>query len=215
MRRMTVILALLLVAGCGQAEQPYRPGGATSPEKEAAVPTAEGGDDTAGADPAGTDPPAESTTDAGTETIAVADGVKMRVEWPAKRDPLLELVTGWYLGLRRAIVTGDFDSLPELELDAARDADSMVKEFTTEKMSIRGVGRLYNLRVAVTGKGAKIDACVDETDMRLIRTGTGKAVSPQPRWVRVPYLQSAFAHRGDDGVWRIRAVQGGTRGCER
>lgn len=211
MRRMTVILALLLVAGCGQAERPYQPQGAPSPAEEAAAPTAGTSDD-----PAPTDQPAKSTTDAaGTETIAVADGVKMRVEWPAKRDPLLELATRWYLGVRRAIVTGDYDSLPEAELEAVRDADSLVKEFNTEKMSIRGVGRLYDLRVAVTGKGAKIDACVDETDIRLIRTATGKAVSPQPDWVRVPYLQSAFAHRGDDGVWRIRSVESRTEGCER
>jgi hypothetical protein len=81
---------------------------------------------------------------------------------------------------------------------------------------MRGVGRLYNLRVSArVGKGAQINACVDESGVRMVSTRTGRAVSPQPEWLRTPYGQSVAARRGDDGVWRIRTYVPSRERCTR
>jgi hypothetical protein len=81
---------------------------------------------------------------------------------------------------------------------------------------VGGVARLYNLRVvARMGRGAQVDACVDETDIRVISVRTGKAIRPQPDWVRAPYLQSVGVHRGDDGVWRLRLYLTARGRCSR
>ncbi|WP_113702903.1 hypothetical protein [Nonomuraea lactucae] len=150
------------------------------------------------------------------ETVAVGQKVQVRIEWPADADPLLRLVTDYYLDSRRAVVTGDDRYLRNLEFDAADQAHAWVREFADQERSLRGVARLYNVRVqAVMGKGAQVNACVDESGLRLIATRTGKAVSPQPRWTRVPYMQAVAAHRGDDGVWRIRAFVHSKEGCGR
>ncbi|MFC6556230.1 hypothetical protein [Nonomuraea cavernae] len=192
--RGAVALALL-VAGCAaQAERPYTPREAASPAKTAA----------------------RASPTAGPRTVAVGDGMRVRIEWPANPDPLLKVLTNYYLGTRKAVVTGVDRYSRDLEIDAEVQATEWIREFTDTDQSLRGVARLYDLRVsAARSKGAQIDMCVDESELRLISTRTGKAVTSQPDWTREPYHQAALAHRGDDGVWRIRALVSDDERCKR
>ncbi|MEU8248287.1 hypothetical protein [Nonomuraea sp. NPDC048916] len=185
----------LLAAGCAaQAEQPYTPREASSPAKSVAR--------------------AAPTT--GPQTVAVGDGMRVRIEWPADPDPLLKVLTDYYVGSRRAVVTGADRYARNMEIDAEVQATEWVRAFTDTDQSLRGVARLYDLHVsAARSKGAQIDMCVDESRLRLISTRTGKAVTSQPEWTRKPYHQAALAHRGDDGVWRIRALVSDDERCER
>jgi hypothetical protein len=78
-------------------------------------------------------------------------------------------------------------------------------------MSARGLAKVYALRVAsVTGRGAEVDACVDESGVRVTDAATGRTVAAQPSWTRPPtstHLQVAGVRRGDDGRWRIKIFQ--------
>ncbi|MGW3342893.1 hypothetical protein ACWDA3_06280 [Nonomuraea rubra] len=200
MRSAAMVLCLLLAAGCAAQERPYRP-------KENAPAAA------VGTTPAA---PEERPSSSGPETIQVADGLTARVEWPANPDPLLKVMVDQYVGTRKAVVERRRTYKDGLELDAAVQASEWVESFAAEGWSMRGVGRLYNLRVSArVGKGAQIDACVDESGVRMVSTRTGKAVSPQPEWLRTPYGQSVAARRGDDGVWRIRTYVPSRERCTR
>ncbi|MEV0379987.1 hypothetical protein [Nonomuraea sp. NPDC050643] len=186
MRPAAIALSLLLVAGCGAAERPYVPREAPPARSSAA-------------------PAEETQVAAGPETVEVAEGLRARIEWPADPDPLLKVLVDQYVGTRKAVVEGRRVYKQGLELDAAVQASDWVAAFADEQWSMRGVGRLYDLRVSArVGKGAQIDACVDESGIRMVSSRTGKAISPQPAWLRAPYGQSVAARRGDDGVWRIR-----------
>ncbi|MEQ4715266.1 hypothetical protein [Nonomuraea sp. B19D2] len=197
MRRVLVLLVIVL-AGCGQAERPYAPQGSAS----SAPPKSE------------TRP---EPTASGPETVTIGGRLRVDIDWPADRDPLLKVITDYYLASRKALVSGSDRYLQDVdfELTAARDTYDWVHRYTEQEKTMKGAARLYNLRVAavVGGKGAQINACVDESKARLVSTRTGKAVVPQPDWVRTPYLQAALAHRGDDGVWRIRGLRYDMKGC--
>lgn len=202
-------LALLAVAGCGPAERPYTPGEAAA----TAASTGAGPGTSPGTSPGATataSPPVASATRAtampsGAQTVEVSDDWRLRVEWPADPDPALKPMVDQWVGTREAIAAGKRTYQAELELDAAVKATEWVRGFTDEGLTMRGVARLYNLRVvARMGRGAQVDACVDETGARVVSARTGKAADRQPDWVRAPYPQSVGVRRGDDGVWRLR-----------
>jgi hypothetical protein len=135
----------------------------------------------------------------------VAKNLRARIEWPADPDPLLKVMVDQYVGTRKAVAEGATVYNHNLEIDAEVQANGWIRGFVEHGQSMRGIGRVYNLRVfAHQGRGAQINACIDETGIRVISTTTGKAVPRQPAWLRTPYPKSVLAHRGDDGVWRIR-----------
>lgn len=195
MRRTTVIVCVLLVAGCGQGQRPYTP-------QEPATATA----------PAASARPSAP----GVETVQVGGGkLRVDIDWPAARDPLMSVITDWYVASRKVMVSGNDRYLQDLdlELDAVRQAYDGVRRYTEEDRRVKGVVRLYDLRVTKEGKGAQIDACVDESKMRVV-TRAGEPVSSRPA-TRGPFLQRVLAHRGDDGVWRIRELLYDLEGCAR
>ncbi|MDX3101522.1 hypothetical protein [Nonomuraea angiospora] len=197
--RRVVLLLLIVLAGCGQAERPYTPVAEPTPAKPSVKATQ----------------PAQSLP-SGPQSIAIGDGLRVRVEWPADPDPLLKVIVDQYVGTRQAVVEGTRGYRRNLEIQAEAQATEWVNQFVDEERSLRGTGRLYDLRVSARmGKGAQINACVDESGVRLISSRTGKAVASQPDWLRAPYSQSVVAHRGDDGVWRIRSYITSTERCTR
>ncbi|MCK2221271.1 hypothetical protein MF672_046835 [Actinomadura sp. ATCC 31491] len=213
MRRMTALIgfALLLPAACGQAERAYTPGEAAT-ASAAASPARPAPTGTAPATPTTAATPAS-----GPGAIVMGGGkFQVRIDWPAKPDPLLRLVTGYLVATRKALVAGDDRYLQDLdlELSAAPLAYDWVHGYLEKEQTVRGVTRLYNLRVAAkVGNGVQVNACVDETGARVVSARTGKAVSPRPQWVLAPYLQAVIAHRGDDDVWRIRDIRYDLKGC--
>lgn len=229
---MGITGVVFVLAGCGRVERPYVPkdapvsatstgpsaGGTTEPSaghstEPGSVPS-DGGDAAPSAVPsavASLTPPTP-----GVETVSLGDQVRVRIEWPAGADPRLRLVADYYLNSRRAVVTGDDRYLGNLESEAVGQAHEWVSEFAKQERSLRGVARLYNLRIqAVVGRAVQVNTCVDESRLRLISTRTGKAVARQPEWTREPYMQAVAARRGDDGVWRIRTFVHGSEGCGR
>ncbi|HUR04159.1 MAG TPA: hypothetical protein VM347_16560 [Nonomuraea sp.] len=195
MRRMTVMLALLLAAGCGPPDRPYVPGDAPTPAtgESAARP---------------------APTSSLSKTVEVGDSLKVKVEKGTTSNALQRLFADYYVERWKAVETGDNQYLRHLEPPLIPEAGQWVRGFADRKESARGVARLYKLRItSVMGKGAQVDTCVDERGVRLLSTPTGKAVAPQPDWVRAPYLQTVLAHRGDDGVWRIRELRQDKEGC--
>ncbi|MEV0159302.1 hypothetical protein [Nonomuraea fuscirosea] len=213
MRRTAIVpvlaLTLLLVAGCGPAERPYQPGEGAAPPSAPASVSATGA-------PEGTPEPAASgTPEVG--TVSIGGGkLKVTIDWPAKRDPLIQLMADYHLATRKAIVSGSDRYLQDLDLEltGAREAYDWVTQYTEQDKSMKGTSRLYNLRVAVKlDKGAQVNACVDDRGARVIHTRTGKAVVPQPDWIRRPHLHAILVHRGDDGVWRIRTFRYSYKGC--
>ncbi|MEW9546993.1 hypothetical protein [Nonomuraea sp. NPDC050783] len=222
MRRIAALLGLALLAGCGQAEQPYAPGAAATAPRPVPASSPAPGTDPAEDAPDGSTPdggtpgerPSDGAPPSGPQTIAIADGLKVRVEWPSHPDPLLRVMVDQYVGTRRAIVRGEPGYRHNLEIDAEAQATKWIRAFIDDQESIRGTGRLYHLRVSARmGKGAQLDACVDESRVQVVSAKSGKAVSPQPRWLRTPYGQSLVAHRGPDGVWRIRTYLTSTERC--
>ncbi|MFC4015668.1 hypothetical protein ACFOY2_51250 [Nonomuraea purpurea] len=196
MRRVMALVAIVIVAGCGQAERPYAPQQVPSPSTAASS--------------------GPSTPTSGPETDTTGSRHRLVIEWPQDRDPLLNLVTDFYRASRKALASGNDRYLQDLdlELSGVREAYDWVHKLTEEDLTVKGTTRLYNLRVAEkVGKGVQVNACVDETKVRVISARTGKAVASQPDWVRRPYLQAVLAHRGDDGVWRIRAFLYDQKGC--
>ncbi len=197
MKRMTVGLALLLAAGCGQAEQPYRPreapagAGATSSAQATPTPTA--------SRPA---------------TIDVGGQLEVRVQWPKRDDALVRLFPDYYTEAWEAVMSGDDRYLRHVEPAYVGEAMAWVRGFTDTERSVSGVARLFRLRVkAVMGRGAELTACVDERRMKVVSASTGEAVTPQPDSSRAPYLQTVLAHRDDDGVWLIRKFTHSKEGC--
>ncbi|GLK08523.1 hypothetical protein [Streptosporangium carneum] len=163
--------------------------------------------------------PSASSQEAGaptprTETVEVAPGVRLEVEWPAAPDQdttgMINAFRDHTAGTFRAVVTAgkDVSYLDTVEGEAVRDASAWVQEFLEQRRSVSGTARLYALSVtSVSGRGAQLDACVDESGMRLLDSATGERVSEQPEWTREPFLQAAGMRRGDDGVWRVALLR--------
>lgn len=194
--RAVTALTLVVLTGCSpSAAQPFTPidlpadaGSPASPQpsSQQAVPTPR------------------------VETVQVAPGVRMVVEWPAAPDQdaikMINAFRDLQEGMFRAVVTGgrDVAYLETVENKAVKDANAWVQEFLDQRRSVRGTVRLYKLNVgSVNGSGGELNVCMDESGMRLLDSATGKAVPRQPVWTRKPFFQSAGVRRGDDGVWRI------------
>uniref|UniRef100_UPI001C5DDA06 hypothetical protein n=1 Tax=Nonomuraea rhizosphaerae TaxID=2665663 RepID=UPI001C5DDA06 len=182
------------------AEQPYTPGG--------------GGAPATGGTAAATRPAPTASGPPRNKTVKVGDELRVRVERPTTDNPLQRLFADYYVERWQAVVDGDNDYLRHVEPPMVPEAGKWAVGFTDRQESARGVARLYRLRIrSVMGKGAQVDTCVDERQVRVVSTTTGEAVAPQPDWVRAPYLQAVLAHRGDDGVWRIRELRLEKEGC--
>ncbi|NUR86250.1 MAG: hypothetical protein HOY71_19385 [Nonomuraea sp.] len=191
--RRSLLALVLLVAGCGgPVARPYTP-------KQAVANTT-----------------APAVRAPRTQTITVSRDLRVQVDWPAQTDPLMKVLTGYYVNSWKAVVSGGDAYLKRVEDPAAREAYDWVRGFTEVRRSVKGTARLYALRVAaVMGDGAQINACVDESGLTLVAGDTGEAVAPQPSWTRAPYLQAVVAHRGDDGVWRVKDFRHSAEGCTR
>jgi len=196
MTALTALLAVLLVAGCGQAERPYRPVEAPAPATTSAAATS-----------SAARPPS---------TVDVGEDLRVQVAWPARDDQLIRLFPEFYTDSWQAVVSGGDRYLRHVEPPLMAETAAWVRAFTGEERSATGVARLFRLRVhAAMGKGAQLAVCVDETRLRIVSARTGKAITPQPASSRAPYLQTVLAHRGDDGVWRIRRLSHSKEGCSR
>ncbi|MFI6320541.1 hypothetical protein ACIBG8_23605 [Nonomuraea sp. NPDC050556] len=152
-------------------------------------------------------PVAEETTPA-PETVQVGKTMTVTIERPVGADPvLLKAFTDYYLASWRAVVGDDDTGYTELVEDpAAREAYDWVASFAGQR--VKGTAKVYAMRVtAVVGDGAQVNACVDETGLRLTKGA--------PAWTRKPYLQAVVVHRGDDGVWRIKGFRHSWKGCAR
>ncbi|MEU0565534.1 hypothetical protein ABZ297_09100 [Nonomuraea sp. NPDC005983] len=202
MKRTPVLVAglgaLVLLAGCGGGapERVYTPAAAApSQEKTAARST-----------------PTETPGDG---TISVGRQLRIQVDWPERRDPLLRLFVDYYVESWKAVVLGDGDFGDNLELSAMPEADRWVRLFTDKGWSMKGVTRLYDIRVKATyGKGAQVNTCVDETGLSLL-SAEGQVVKKPSTWPRKPFLQAVIAHRDDQGTWRIRTFLNDKEGCPR
>ncbi|WP_433373331.1 hypothetical protein [Streptosporangium sp. CA-115845] len=205
--RVVIALVMLLSAACTPSEaQPFAPADLSAEASPGESPL-----DAASSSP--WDPARQAAPRA--ETVKVAPGVRVVVEWPAAPDAdttaMIEVLRDYFAGAFRAVVSEGRDTgyLGLVEYDAVDDASSWVGAFLGERRSVRGTARLYALNVsAVSGsgddRGAQLDVCVDESKMRLLDSSTGKPVARQPDWTRKPFLQSAAMGRAADGGWRIR-----------
>ncbi|WP_329090334.1 MULTISPECIES: hypothetical protein [unclassified Streptosporangium] len=184
------------------------------PETKPFVPMDLSADADADADAPATASPRRSATGEApgprTETVRVAPGTKVVVEWPAAPDAntkaMIEVFRDFYAGSFKAVVSGGGDTtyLSNLEMVVVNDVLSWRQRFLDEHRSVRGTARLYALNVsALVGRGAQLDVCVDQSGMQMIDTTTGTKARRQSKWTREPFLQSAGMRRGDDGVWRI------------
>ncbi|WP_203980841.1 hypothetical protein [Planotetraspora silvatica] len=188
---MVSICALLAACGGSPQERDFTPAGAVAGQPSSG----------AGA----VKPP-------GAETVAAGPGLKVETEWPdglnASHTAIVKAFTDYYAGRWRAVgsLGKDKSYLGGVEDAAARDAYKWVRGFVAGKWSARGVAKLYALRVAsVDGHGAQIDACVDESGVR-VTDRSGTPVPAQPAWTKPPrstYFQVAAVRQGDDGTWRI------------
>ncbi len=178
--------------------------------------------------PPETSSPSPAPTAPKVETVEVSPDVQVVVEWPAITDrdaiAMINSFRDYRAGSFRAVVTRGRDVAyrETVQEGASLDAYAWVKAFLDQRRSVRGISRLYSLNVvSVTGRGAELNACVDETGMRLLDAETGKAVRRQPDWARRPFLQVAGLRRGDDGIWRIKLLQHAkpfseaSKGCHR
>ncbi|MFJ2031546.1 hypothetical protein [Streptosporangium sp. NPDC087985] len=198
--RVVVALALLVPVGCSAPEpRPFTPSDLPAGDP--------GVSQQAGAAP-------EEEKGPRVETVRVAPGVRVVVEWPAVADQdttgMINTFRDYRAGSFKSVVTGGQDTayLEAVQDEAGTDARRWVREFLKQHRSVRGTSRLYALNVSsVTGRGAVLHACVDETGMRLLDSETGKAVRAQPDWTREPFFQLVGLRRDDDGIWRIRLLQ--------
>ncbi|GII43419.1 hypothetical protein Pph01_84220 [Planotetraspora phitsanulokensis] len=192
-RTVAVVSVCALLAACGGSprEREFTPSGAVAGETAAGT---------------------EAARPPGPETVAAGPGLKVQTEWPSGLDAshtsIVKAFADYYAARWRAVgsLGKDKSYLDSVEDAAARDAYSWVRGFTAGKWSARGLAKLYSLRVAsVDGHGAQIDACVDESGVR-VTNRSGTPVSAQPAWTKPPrstYFQVAAVRQGDDGTWRI------------
>ncbi|MCG5218304.1 hypothetical protein [Streptosporangium sp. KLBMP 9127] len=184
--------------------------------------------------PPGSKAPAAAITAPATpkdETLSVGRAMKVVFERPAGLDEeqtkMVDAYRDFYVGSWKAVATRGRDEgyLSGVEPDYTLEMRKWAREFVRDRRSVRGTARLYSADViAVTGTGAQVDVCVDESGLRMTDATTGQEVPDQPAWTRPPrstYLQSAALHRGDDGAWRIRKLMYATlpeeraKGCKR
>jgi hypothetical protein len=209
--RMRVALAAVALLGTGcsaaGAERPFTPGdGVASSGTTAADPSS-------AATPGPLSAPQPLSTPA-VENVEVAPGMSVSIEWPAGLDgsqqAMVKAFTDGYVESWKAVVSQGKDTsyLTGVEDQAGRDAYTWVRGFVDRRESATGSAKVYAMRVAsVTGRGAEVDACVDESGVRVTEAGSGRAIASQPAWTQQPtsvYLQVAAVRKGDDGAWRVR-----------
>ncbi|MFB9251538.1 hypothetical protein ACFFWE_25130 [Sphaerisporangium melleum] len=197
---------LLGAAGCAEAgaARPFTPGGDAAPASSA---PSGGPAGQASASAGGLSVATEQTVDAG-------QGMNVSIEWPAGLDieqqAMVKAFTDGYVASWRAVVTqGEDDAyLGSVQDQAGRDAYTWVRGFVDRREAATGTAKLYAIRVpSVSGRGAEVDACVDQSGVRVTDAGTGRPVARQPAWTRPPaavYLQVAAVRKGDDGAWRVK-----------
>ncbi|MFC4586584.1 hypothetical protein [Sphaerisporangium corydalis] len=150
----------------------------------------------------------------GVEMVEVAPGMTVSIEWPAGLDaaqqPMVRAFTDGYVESWKAVVSQGKDSgyLDGVEDQAGRDSYAWVRGFVNRRESATGTAKVYAVRVAsATGRGAEVDACVDESGVRVTEVDSGRPIDGQPAWTQRPtsvYLQVAAVRKGDDGAWRVR-----------
>ncbi|MEO3808786.1 hypothetical protein ABGB17_07265 [Sphaerisporangium sp. B11E5] len=202
--RMRVVLAAvaLLSTGCSAAgaDRPFTPGGDAAPATTA-------------------NPGAVISTPE-TKTIQAGRDLTVQVESPAgltqAQQAIVEAFTTGYVSSWKAVTSqGEDDAyLKAAEEQAARDSYTWVRGFVNRGRSAAGTAKLYSIQVAsVSGRGAEVDACVDESAVQVTDADTGQAIPDQPDWTKPPtavYLQIAALRRGDDGRWRVKAYMHAT-----
>lgn len=210
--RAALAAVALLGTGCSAAgaERPFTPGGESSATRPSSGPTAAR---TPGSPGSPGSRGALSTPSV--ETVEAGPGMTVSIEWPAGLDTaeqgIVRAFTDGYVGSWRAVVSQGEDTayLTGVEDQASRDAYTWVRGFVTRRESATGTAKVYALRVAsVTGRGAEVDACVDESEVRVTDAESGRPVDVQPSWTRKPtsvYMQVAAVRKGEDGGFRVKA----------
>lgn len=213
--RMRAALAAVALLGTGcsaaGAERPFTP--ADGPASSGATAT----DPSAAPSAAATQGPLGAPrvlSTPGVENVEVAPGMSVSIEWPSGLDgaqqAMVKAFTDGYVGSWKAVVTEGKDTayLSEVEDQAGRDAYTWVRGFVDRRESATGSAKVYAMRVAsASGRGAEVDACVDESGVRVTEADSGRPIAAQPAWTRQPtsvYLQVAAVRKGDDGAWRVR-----------
>ncbi|MBO3745149.1 hypothetical protein J5X84_03645 [Streptosporangiaceae bacterium NEAU-GS5] len=217
------MIAISLVAACGPADRGYHPGQSADVGQASAGAPPNGSDGSNGPSGSGASNGPNGSNGSngsigssgngvrnGVQSIVAAPGLQVEVEWPSgTRDPAIQSLVDSYVSQWRAVGTrGRDDSyLGGVEDEAGRDAYTWVSGFLSGRRSAQGVAKVYALRLtSVTGSGAEVDACVDESGLKLTDT-SGTPVPEQPSWTKPPhavYLQVAALHKGDDGAWRVK-----------
>lgn len=196
---LTGCALLASVTACGRAEAGggFTPRGTVqlSPEAGERAP-----------DAASPSPPATGTAE-GADT-----GPRIEIDWPeglnSEREALFKAFTDDYIAQWRAIAThgADLSYTEGVEGEAKRSAVKWVHSYVDQKMSAKGVIRLYALRVlAEVGNGVHVAACLDRSGLR-VTDWQGRSLPDQPDWVKPPkstYLYSAALRHEDDGRWVV------------
>ncbi|WP_214408768.1 hypothetical protein [Sphaerisporangium fuscum] len=212
--RMRVALAAVALLGTGcsgaGADRPFTPGGDLP---SGGTGTVSAGDGSAEGTP--TPLGARALSAESVQTVPVAPGMNVSVEWPsgldATQQALAKVFVDGYVSSWKAVTSQGQDTayLAGVEDQASRDAYGWVRGFVDRRESVTGLAKLYGVRIAsVSGRGAEVDACVDESGVRVTEADTGRPMESQPAWTRRPaavYLQIAAVRKGDDGVYRIKA----------
>ncbi|WP_248961862.1 hypothetical protein [Sphaerisporangium perillae] len=208
----------LLGSGCADAgaERPFTPAGDTTATDPAG--TATTGPSVAtttgpGATPGSANAPGALSTP-WVQTVELTPGMTVSIEWPAGLDAaqqaMVKAFTDGYVGSWKAVVTQGEDEayLSGVEDQASRDAYTWVRGFVDRRESAGGTAKVYAIQVpSVSGRGAEVDACVDESGVRVTDADSARPIATQPAWTRQPasvYLQVAAVRKGDDGMWRVR-----------
>ncbi|MFD1114599.1 hypothetical protein ACFQ3A_09555 [Sphaerisporangium aureirubrum] len=202
--RMRVVLAAVALLGTGcsaaGADRPFAPGGEAAPVR--------------------TEQTAAPLSTQEVRTIQAGRNMSVQVEWPAGltsgHQAIVEAFTSSYASSWKAVTSQGEDKgyLGAAEDQAARDSYTWVQSFVGKNRSVTGTAKLYAVQVAsVTGRGAEVDACVDESAVKVTDATTGDPVPEQPDWTKPPtatYLQVAAIRRGADGRWRVKAYMHAT-----
>ncbi|MFC0864900.1 hypothetical protein ACFHYQ_21640 [Sphaerimonospora cavernae] len=161
--------------------------------------------------------PGAETREAATPSAAAdgtdgAAGPEIRVEWPeglsSKHKALLKAFVDDYRAQWRAITSHgkDLSYTEGVVDDAKRGAVKWVHSYVDEKLSAKGVIKLYSLRVvAEVEPGAQVAACLNQSGLR-VTDWQGKLLAKQPDWIKRPesiFLYSASLRHEDDGRWIV------------
>ncbi|WP_283138544.1 hypothetical protein [Rhizohabitans arisaemae] len=191
---VVVVPVLALLTACGEpAVRPFNPGGTAERRADTLVP---------------------SSAPTSGETVEVATGLSVVFEDALPADPqqagAIQAFRRNFVDSWKAIVSQGRDEtyLKSVYGEASRAAYESVQSYVSRGRSITGVGRIYHLRItSTTGRSMQLDACVDETKVRIVDARTGQPAATQPKWARRPYFQVAVVRLGDDETYRVGAFR--------